>query len=405
MKKSTSKMVGGGKAATAKGTTKSKVDATGKANATDKSNGKANATAKTNDKNIQVMIFENPEFGKIRTVTDENGEPLFCGKDVCEVLGYHRPYNAVRQHVNGRDTVKRSIASPIKNQRGTCSGKTQLRQLLFVTESGFYALVMGSKLESAQRFKFWVTSVVLPQIRKTGGYIPVKDGDTEEDIRERAEFIGRNTEELLRTIRERDQKIRERDAAIRERDAAIRKKDAKIIFQDSMLDQQKKLLDEQISRIQNLNKQVDEQMVKIQKSAEEIVDLEHDIDRLLPKALYADNVLDSISCYTTTQVAKELGCTAQELNRLLCALHVQYYQSGQYLLYADFAHMGLAKSRTKCGETLLDVGENGFKAGHIYTHTYLVWTERGRKFIHQLLKNKSTYKVEIVQYALKGQKL
>ena len=267
--------------------------------------------------------------------------------------------------------------------------------MLFVTESGFYALVLGSQLEGAQRFKLWVTSVVLPQIRKTGGYIPVGEGDTEKDIRERAEFIGRNTEELLRTIRERDQKIRERDAAIRERDAAIRKKDAairkkdaKIIFQDSMLDQQKKLLDEQISRIQNLNKQVDTQLVKIQKSAEEIVDLERDIDRLLPKALYTDNVLNSLSCYTTTQVAKELGCTAQELNRSLCTLGIQYYQSGQYMLYAEYAHMGLAKSRTRYDKVMVDVDEaNGFQAGSIYTHTYLVWTERGRKFIHQLAKN------------------
>ena len=385
MKKSTSKMASGGKAAIAKGTNM----------------GKVNAADKTADKDIQVMIFENPEFGKIRTLTDENGEPLFCGKDVCEVLGYRRADLAVHQHVNPHDAVKRCIGL-IVGKKKDGSPIIQRRQMLFVTESGFYALVLGSQLEGAQRFKLWVTSVVLPQIRKTGGYIPVGEGDTEENIRERAEFIGRNTEELLRTIRERDQKIRERDAAIREKDAdirekdaairkkdaAIRKKDAKIIFQDSMLDQQKKLLDEQISRIQNLNKQVDTQLVKIQKSAEEIVDLERDIDRLLPKALYTDNVLNSLSCYTTTQVAKELGCTAQELNRSLCTLGIQYYQSGQYMLYAEYAHMGLAKSRTRYDKVMVDVDEaNGFQAGSIYTHTYLVWTERGRKFIHQLAKN------------------
>ena len=333
MKKSTSKMVGGGKAATAKG------------------NGKAKGIAKTNDNIIQVMIFENPEFGKIRIVTDENGEPLFCGKDVCEALGYRKPDITVRQHVNPLDVTKRYVGVSTGKR---ADGSTAMRryQLLFVTESGFYALVMGSKLESAQRFKLWVTSVVLPQIRKTGGYIPIKDGDTEEDIRQRAEQV------LSETIRQKD----------------------------LLIAQQEKLLGEQVARIEQLNELVDEQTVKIQKSAEEIVDLEHDIDRLLPKALYADNVLDSISCYTTTQVAKELGCTAQELNRLLCTLHIQYYQSGQYLLYADFAHMGLAKSRTKCGKTLLEVDGECFKTGHIYTHTYLVWTERGRKFIHQLAK-------------------
>ena len=167
MKKSTSKMVGGGKAAT--------------------------------DNIIQVMIFENPEFGKIRIVTDRNGEPLFCGKDVCEVLGYRRADNAVRQHVNPHDALKQCIATPVINRQGVCQGKFQQRQLLFVTESGFYALVLGSKLESAQRFKLWVTAVVLPQIRKTGGYIPIKEGDTEEDIRQRAEQVDEQMVKIQKT--------------------------------------------------------------------------------------------------------------------------------------------------------------------------------------------------------------
>ena len=76
---------------------------------------------------------------------------------------------------------------------------------------------------------------------------------------------------------------------------------------------------------------VDEQVVCIAKNGENIIQLENQVDYLLPKALYTDNVLNSVSCYTTTQIAKELGITAQELNRQLCALHIQYYQSGQYL--------------------------------------------------------------------------
>ena len=75
----------------------------------------------------------------------------------------------------------------------------------------------------------------------------------------------------------------------------------------------------------------------------------------------------------------------QELNRSLCALHILYYQSGQYLLYADYDHMGLAKSRTRYS-AFLDPKSDGRqeKMGRAYTHTYLVWTERGRKFIHDL---------------------
>ena len=307
----------------------------------------------SNENNINVMVFENPEFGRVRTMVDENGEPLFCGKDVCDALGYARPDKAVNQHVNPSDVLKRSI-----RVGATRAGKPvfQLRTMLFVNESGVYSLVFGSKLESAQRFKHWVTSVVLPAIRKNGGYFHINPGETAEQIKARFEKV-----------------LAE---ALAEQDATIRQKDALIQHCNSVIAQSKDLIAEQTTRIRQLDKIVDEQVVKIQKSAEEIVNLEGDIDRLMPKAFYADNVLDSISCYTTTQIAKELGCTAQELNRSLCACHIQYYQSGQYLLYADYAHMGLAKSRTRY-ET---------NTGRIFTHTYLVWTERGRKFIHDLAK-------------------
>ena len=86
---------------------------------------------------------------------DENVEPLFCGKDVCDALGYKRAYDAIRQHVSLSDTVKCSIARNVKNRYGE-SSKTQMVQMLFVNESGVYSLVFGSKLESAQRFKLQV---------------------------------------------------------------------------------------------------------------------------------------------------------------------------------------------------------------------------------------------------------
>ena len=262
------------------------------------------ASAAANHNAIQVMVFENPEFGRIRTMTDKKGYPLFCGKDVCEALGYRKPDVAVRQHVTARDVTKRYVGLMVgKKKDGTPI--VQQRQILFVTESGFYALVLGSKLDSAQKFKHWVTAVVLPQIRKTGGFVPLNESDTDEDIR-------RRTEEVLKAT----------------------------------LEQKDKLIAEQ----------------------------EVEIDRLLPKALYADSVLESISCYTTTQIAKELGMTAQELNRWLCAERIQYYQSGQYMLYADYAHRGLAKSRTHYD---LFVGRDT-----VLTRMYLVWTEKGREFIH-----------------------
>ena len=134
-----------------------------------------------------VCVFENPEFGMVRTATDEKGEPWFCAKDLCDALGYKRATDAVRQHVRSSDTAKYRIARTVKNRFGVSEGKVQNVQMNFVNESGFYALVLGSKLASALKFKDWVTSVVLPQIRKTGGYIPVHEGESEEEMIRNAE--------------------------------------------------------------------------------------------------------------------------------------------------------------------------------------------------------------------------
>ena len=298
----------------------------------------------------QVAVFENPEFGMVRTATDDKGDPWFCAKDLCDVLGYRRADNAVRQHVNPLDALKQCIKVDVRMKSdGTISQR--LTPMIFVNESGFYALVLGSKLATAVKFKDWVTSVVLPQIRKTGGYIPVKEGESEEETI-------RNAEEILR--------------------ATLKEK-------EMLLEQQKKLIGEQDVEIRRLNGVVDEQVVNIARKGENIIHLEHQVDGLLPKAIYSDNVLDSVSCFTTTQVAKELGVTAQELNRSLCALHIQYYQSGQYMLYAEYAHMGLAKSRTRYNAFLNPKCDGRKeKKGKAVTHTYLVWTEKGRKFIHDL---------------------
>ncbi|MGN9063143.1 phage antirepressor [Segatella copri] len=342
---------------------------------------------------VQVAVFENPEFGTVRTATDEKGEPWFCAKDLCDVLGYKNSSCAVNQHVRSSDVAKRYVARLAKNRFGVCEGKMQVVQMIFVNESGFYALVLGSKLPSAVKFKDWVTSVVLPQIRKTGGYIPVKEGESEEETIRNAEEILRATLKKKEELLEQQRKlIEEQKARLDGQKAWIADQDARLIQQKALLHQQevqmgldKKLIGEQDVEIRRLNGVVDEQVVNIARKGENIIHLEHQVDGLMPKAIYSDNVLDSVSCFTTTQVAKELGITAQELNRSLCALHIQYYQSGQYMLYAEYAHMGLAKSRTRYN-AFLDPKCDGRKEkmGKAVTHTYLVWTEKGRKFIHDL---------------------
>lgn len=106
----------------------------------------------------ELQIFNNEEFGEIRTVTIDN-EPWFVGKDVAEALGYAEPRSAVSKKVEECDRGVAEMETP--------SGK---QKMTTINESGLYALIFGSKLESAKRFKHWVTSEVLPSIRKTGGY-------------------------------------------------------------------------------------------------------------------------------------------------------------------------------------------------------------------------------------------
>lgn len=106
----------------------------------------------------EIKIFENPKFGKVRTKII-NGEIWFVGKDVAEALGYTNPQKAVRDHVLNED---RGL-----NEMDTPSGK---QRMTLINESGLYALIFGSKLESAAEFKRWITSEVLPSLRKIGTY-------------------------------------------------------------------------------------------------------------------------------------------------------------------------------------------------------------------------------------------
>jgi anti-repressor protein len=341
---------------------------------------KCGAQSSKNKKAAQVFVFENPEFGMVRMATDEKGEPWFCAKDLCDALGYKNSLSAVSQHVRSSDVVKRYVARPAKNRFGVCEGKMQIVQMIFVNESGFYALVLGSKLPSALMFKDWVTSVVLPQIRKTGGYIPVNEGESEEEMI-------RNAEQILRaTLKEKENLLEKQKKLLEEQKILMEEQKSKLHQQEVQMGLDKKLIGEQDEEIHRLNEEVNDQMVRMAIQGQNVVALERQVDGLLPKAMYSDNVLDSVSCFTTTQVAKELGITAQELNRSLCSLHVQYYQSGQYMLYAEYAHMGLAKSRTKYRAFMTPAGDGTKrKVGKVVTSTYLVWTEKGRKFIHDLV--------------------
>ncbi|MCQ2239834.1 MAG: phage antirepressor KilAC domain-containing protein [Bacteroidaceae bacterium] len=249
----------------------------------------------------EIKFFQNPAFGQIRTMVLPDGQIGFAGKDVANVLGYANSRDALRKHVEKEDKTTVAICD---------SGSNYKTQAVFINESGLYSLILSSKLPTAREFKHWVTGEVLPQIRKTGGYIPVDREDDDLTIMAKAYQI------LQRTIAE----------------------------QKEQLEESRKVIED-----------------------------------ITPMAEYAEKVLLSPTCYTMTQVAKSLSMTVQELQLKLQQSHVIYRSpSGCWMLYAEHLKLGYEAYRTRQG--------NNHEGDVVWTDTYLVWTERGKEFIHQLVK-------------------
>lgn len=138
-----------------------------------------------------LQIFNSPEFGQVRTI-QQNGEPWFVGKDVAEILGYKDTSDAMKKHVDIEDKLTRRFADSGQN-----------REMYIINESGLYSLILSSKMPKAKEFKRWVTSEVIPAIRKTGGYIAGSENMTDAEIMAKAVLVAQST------IQQRDQRIKE----------------------------------------------------------------------------------------------------------------------------------------------------------------------------------------------------
>lgn len=146
----------------------------------------------------ELRIFENEEFGLIRTVIID-GEPWFVGRDVAKSLGYKDTSDAVKTHVDSDDKLTRQF-----------TGSGQRRDMIIINESGIYSLIFGSQLPSAKKFKRWVTSEILPSIRKNGGYISGQETMTDDELLEKALLVAqRKIAERDKTISEQNNKIQE----------------------------------------------------------------------------------------------------------------------------------------------------------------------------------------------------
>ncbi len=219
-----------------------------------------------------IQVFNSPEFGEIRTV-EIDGKPYFVGADVAKALGYKRGTKAVQDHVDEEDRD----AVPIQDSIG------RMQNTPIINESGLYSLILSSKLPSAKRFKHWVTSEVLPAIRKHGIYATE---DVTDKILNNPEF---GIELLTKYKEERDKR---------------------------------KFLSEQVLTQQKL------------------------ISELKPKADYVDHILKSISSVKTTQIAKDYGMSARAFNKLLYELGIQYKVGDQWVLYAKYQACGYVRSVT-----------------------------------------------------------
>lgn len=154
----------------------------------------------------ELQIFSNEEFGSVRTITKDN-EPMFCLADICKAL----------EIKNATDVAKRLEEDEVTRLNlGSQSGETN-----FVTESGLYAVILRSDKPNAKKFRKWVTSEVLPSIRKNGGYIAGQETLSDEELMARAILVANN-------------KIKERDAIIERQQAKIEADKPKTIFADAV---------------------------------------------------------------------------------------------------------------------------------------------------------------------------
>ena len=125
----------------------------------------------------KIQIFENKEFGKVRTL-ELNNEPWFVGKDVAEILGYSQPSVTISKKVETEDKGVSKMETP---------GGTQ--DVVIINESGLYSLILSSKIPTAKKFKHWITSEVLPSIRKNGGYIAGQETLSDEELMAKALMV------------------------------------------------------------------------------------------------------------------------------------------------------------------------------------------------------------------------
>ncbi len=170
----------------------------------------------------QVILFENEEFGQIRSI-EIDGLPYFVGKDVAEILGYSNPRDALATHVDLEDkkVIQRSENTTLEIPN---------RGLTIINESGLYSLILSSKLPTVKAFKRWVTSEVLPSIRKTGNYIQKAEPYNIKEIVK--ETICQIVPEIIRELEDKEERTKRVERKMKKLETATKKKIERLLYSE-----------------------------------------------------------------------------------------------------------------------------------------------------------------------------
>ena len=268
----------------------------------------------------EIQIFNNPQFGQVRTAgTPQN--PLFCLTDVCKALGLNASH--VRERLDdgvvSTDTISDSL------------GRTQIAN--FVNEDGLYDVILDSRKPEAKAFRKWITSEVLPSIRKTGSY-----------------GVPQTFAEALMLAAKQQMQIEDMQRNIEARKA-----------------EEQRLLIENAQKDETINEQ-----------GEQIIKLSNDIVKMQPKVDYCDKILSSTSLVTTTQIAQDYGYSAVAFNKILAELRIQHKVNKQWILYAPYLACGYVDS------VPVDINKSD---GTVKVVFHTEWTQKGRLFLYEKLKS------------------
>ena len=266
------------------------------------------------DNNIQ--IFNNEELGTIR-IKGTPDAPLFCLGDVCKMLGLRQGH--VRERLDDGVVSTEPISDSL--------GRQQVAN--FVNEDGLYDVILDSRKPEAKRFRKWVTSEVLPTIRKHGAYM------TQQTI---------------------EKALAEPDFLIQ---LAVNLKE----------ERQKRLLAEQ---------ECEQQRTRIVELGSKVDDLQQEVTEMKDKVSYLDIILATKSSVLVTQIAQDYGESSIRFNRRLKDMNIQYQRGKQWILYADYKNCGYVTS-----ETYLIKHKDGTEDVRMNTK----WTQKGRRFLYEKLKS------------------